>query len=59
MNKITRAGYVAKVKEACDFLDGASKEMLDEFKREMEGACELKVPLSVDVGVGENWRDAK
>ena len=27
-------------------------------KREMEGACELKVPLLVDVGVGDNWRDA-
>jgi DNA polymerase-1 len=28
-------------------------------KREMEGARELKVPLLVDVGVGDNWRDAK
>jgi DNA polymerase-1 len=28
-------------------------------KREMEGVRELKVPLVVDVGVGENWRDAK
>jgi DNA polymerase-1 len=28
-------------------------------KREMAGALELKVPLLVDVGVGENWRDAK
>jgi DNA polymerase-1 len=28
-------------------------------KREMESACELKVPLLVDVGVGDNWRDAK
>ena len=28
-------------------------------KREMEGVCELKVPLVVDVGVGDNWRDAK
>jgi DNA polymerase I-like protein with 3'-5' exonuclease and polymerase domains len=25
----------------------------------MEGACELKVPLVVDVGSGDNWRDAK
>ena len=39
MNKITRAGYVAKVKEACDFLDGASGEMLAEFKKEMEQAA--------------------
>jgi DNA polymerase I len=28
-------------------------------KRQMEGACDLKVPLLVDVGVGDNWRDAK
>jgi DNA polymerase-1 len=28
-------------------------------KREMEGAYALKVPLLVDVGVGDNWRDAK
>jgi len=28
-------------------------------KREMEGVRELKVPLVVDAGVGDNWRDAK
>jgi DNA polymerase-1 len=28
-------------------------------KREMEGARKLSVPLLVDVGVGDNWRDAK
>ena len=31
----------------------------DLVKREMEDACELDVPLLVDVGVGDNWRDAK
>ena len=28
-------------------------------KREMEGACRLDVPLLVDIGTGDNWRDAK
>ena len=27
-------------------------------KEEMEGACELKVPLVVDVGWGPTWADA-
>ena len=40
VNKITRAGYLAQVKMACDFLDGASGEMLAEFKAEMEKAAE-------------------
>ena len=25
----------------------------------MEGAAELAVPLTVDVGIGPNWREAK
>jgi DNA polymerase-1 len=25
----------------------------------MEGAAQLRVPLTVDVGIGENWKDAK
>jgi len=28
-------------------------------RREMEGAASLKVPLTVDVGVGDNWKEAK
>jgi DNA polymerase I len=28
-------------------------------KSEMERACELRVPLLVETGTGENWRDAK
>ncbi len=28
-------------------------------KREMEGVYELRVPLVVDIGTGDNWRDAK
>jgi DNA polymerase-1 len=29
------------------------------IKREMEGVVELKVPLVVETGSGDNWRDAK
>ena len=25
----------------------------------MQGAAALNVPLTVDIGVGDNWRDAK
>ena len=28
-------------------------------RREMEGAGQLAVPLLVDIGIGDNWRDAK
>lgn len=38
-----------------DFVDQAA-ELVREI---MEGVCELKVPLVVDVGVGDNWLDAK
>src|SRR5277367_135208 len=39
VNKITRAGYIAKVKEACDFLDGASGEMMADLRKQMEQAA--------------------
>jgi DNA polymerase-1 len=33
---------------------------VSELVREtMQSAAMLKVPLTVDVGIGENWRDAK
>jgi DNA polymerase-1 len=28
-------------------------------KERMEGAASLAVPLTVDVGIGESWREAK
>ena len=40
VNKITRAGYLAQVKQACDFLDGASADMLNDFRTEMKAAAE-------------------
>ena len=28
-------------------------------REEMEGAYPMRVPLKVDVGVGQNWKEAK
>jgi DNA polymerase-1 len=28
-------------------------------RQHMEGAASLSVPLTVDVGIADNWRDAK
>jgi DNA polymerase I len=28
-------------------------------KRHMEGAAELAVPITVEVGIGDNWKEAK
>jgi excinuclease ABC subunit C len=39
VNKITRAGYLARVKQACDFLDGASGEMMADLRQQMEAAA--------------------
>ncbi len=39
------------------------KERAEEFtaivRDKMQGAAVMNVPLTVDVGVGENWKDAK
>jgi len=34
-------------------------EMADVVRTHMQGAAPLKVPLTVDVGIGENWKEAK
>jgi DNA polymerase I len=36
-----------------------SDEVSEVVRETMESAAALKVPLTVDVGVGDNWRDAK
>jgi DNA polymerase-1 len=42
-----------------DVPDGEVETMRSLVKEEMENVIELKVPIVVDVGVGQNWRDLK
>ena len=37
----------------------AADETIAVVREKMEGTVQLKVPLTVDVGVGENWKEAK
>ncbi|MFI5244546.1 MAG: DNA polymerase, partial [Gemmatimonadales bacterium] len=38
---------------------GRAGELAELVRDRMQGAARLKVPLTVDVGVGDNWKDAK
>ena len=38
---------------------GEADEAAAVVRERMEGAAQLAVPLTVDVGMAENWRDAK
>jgi DNA polymerase-1 len=38
---------------------GTAEHVAEVLKREMESAVSLDVPLIVDVGIADNWMDAK
>src|SRR4051794_4680772 len=37
----------------------AADDYADLVREKMQGAAELNVPLTVDIGIGSNWKDAK
>jgi DNA polymerase-1 len=57
----TRARMILTVHD--ELLFEAPREAADEtaslVRALMEGAVTLRVPLTVDVGIGENWKEAK
>jgi DNA polymerase-1 len=59
----TRSGARMILTVHDELLFEAPREAADEtaalVRQMMEGAVALKVPLTVDVGVGENWKEAK
>jgi len=36
-----------------------AEEYAEIVRRHMQGAAALNVPLTVDIGIGGNWKDAK
>ena len=53
--------YYELLKVFIDTMDQVERNYVDKVDRRelMESAVELKVPLTVDVGIGENWKEAK
>ena len=39
--------------------EGSATEVAEQVREAMQGAATLLVPLTVDVGIGSNWREAK
>ena len=39
--------------------EDAAPQTIERVREAMQGAAELAVPLTVDIGVGSNWREAK
>lgn len=40
VGRISREGYLERVQEACEFLDGQSREMIEQIERDMKSAAE-------------------
>ena len=64
-NRLKKEGYKAKLimqvhdELIIDCPKAEAEKVAKLLKEEMEGAVRLSIPLSVDVGVGENWLESK
>jgi len=56
-----RSGIILQVHDelVCDVEKEEAEEVGEIVRVEMEGACELDVPLKVDMGLGPTWYDVK
>jgi DNA polymerase-1 len=56
-----RSGIILQVHDelVCDVEKDEADEVQEIVRMEMEGACELDVPLKVDMGLGPSWYDVK
>jgi DNA polymerase-1 len=56
-----RSGIILQVHDelVCDVERNELEEVEEIVRMEMEGACELDVPLKVDMGLGPSWYDVK
>jgi DNA polymerase I len=63
--ELTRRGHVARMILTVhdELVFEVPKSRADELaavvRESMQGAAALNVPLTVDVGIGDNWKDAK
>ncbi len=63
--ELTKSGYKSRMllQVHDELIFECPPDELDAVKKlvkgQMEGAYKLSVPLLVDIGTGDNWRDAK
>ena len=56
----SRARMVLQVHDelVCEFEEGFVDTLVEQAKQRMQAAADLRVPLLVEAGVGDNWDEA-